>query len=118
MPESIGVLKSLRSLIQRRSIGARRRFLGSWQADSEAVPGKRARISRNLFRRTCGHDFSSIISATGSQIDYVISARDDVKVVFDNHNGIPGIGEMIQQFEKLFDVVEMQARRRFIHDVE
>ena len=61
---------------------------------------------------------SSGVPPFGSQVDDVVGGLDHVHVVLDQHHGVAGIDEPVQRCQQTFDVREMQARRRFVEDVD
>ena len=57
-------------------------------------------------------------TSLGTEVEDPVGALDDVKVVFDHDDGIPGIGKPLQDIKQLLHVGKMQACRRFVQDVE
>jgi len=48
----------------------------------------------------------------------VIGDLDDVEVMFNDNDSISAVGEFVQHFQQQSDVLEVQARRWFVEDVE
>ena len=46
------------------------------------------------------------------------SSLDDVEIVFDDDDGIAAIAQAMQYAEQLFDVMEVQAGRRLVEDIQ
>ena len=63
-------------------------------------------------------DFDLMINILRAEIDDIISGFDDVKVMFNDDDGVPGINKAIDNIEKFLDIAEMKPRRGFIKDVE
>lgn len=66
---------------------------------------------------TLSNDGTAAMPAFGTQIDHVVSALDHIEVVLDHDNGVSCVDQALEHFEKLADVVEMQACRRFVKDI-
>ena len=56
--------------------------------------------------------------ASGPEIDHPVGELDDVEVVLDQHERVPGIDEPVEHLRELADVVEVQAGGRLVHHVE
>jgi hypothetical protein len=69
---------------------------------------------RNLFRRSFGNDSTTFIAGFRTQINHPIRAFDHIQVVFDDHHGMAGINEALKNLQQHANVVEVQARRRFV----
>ena len=53
-----------------------------------------------------------------SQIDHMVGHFDDVQMMLDQENGVPGIDELVQRLQQTFDVGQVQTGRRFIENVD
>ena len=73
---------------------------------------------RHLFRAPFRDDLSTRRATFRTEVDDPIGGFDHIQVVFHDHQRVSGIHQFVQHGEQLFDVVEMQARRRFIENVE
>jgi hypothetical protein len=58
------------------------------------------------------------VAALGAQIGDPIRDLDDFEVVLDDEHRVAGLDQCPQHFEEFSDIVEMQARRRLVEDVE
>ena len=73
---------------------------------------------RYLLRCSLCDDESTTTSTFRSEIQNVVHGLDDVEVVFDDEDGIAFVYEALEDFEQALNVVEVEARRRFIENVE
>ena len=48
----------------------------------------------------------------------MVGGLDDVEVVFDDEHRVAGIDQALQHDEQLPHILEVQARRRLVEDVE
>ena len=53
-----------------------------------------------MFGSPLGHDPASGVPAFRSQVDDVIGGLDDIEVVLDDDNGVPGVDELLEASEK------------------
>src|SRR5438034_11565486 len=58
------------------------------------------------------------VAPLGAEIDDPVGGLDDFEVVLDDEDRVAGLDEGVQHFEELFDVLEMEPRRRLIQYVE
>jgi hypothetical protein len=65
-----------------------------------------------------GHDLAAAVAAFGAEVDDPVGGLDDVEIVLDHHDRVALVDQLVQHFQQLGDIVEMQARRRFVEDVE
>ena len=72
----------------------------------------------HLLRRALGHDGPAAFAAFGAEVDDPVGGLDDVEVVLDHEERVAGSAEFEEDFQELVHVVEMQARGRFVEDVE
>ena len=61
---------------------------------------------------------AAAVAAFRPQVDDPVGGLDHLQIVLDHHHGVAGVDQLVQHFEQLGDVVEMQARRRLVEDVE
>ena len=73
---------------------------------------------RDGFGSPLRHDAAPRLAALGPEVDYVIGRLDDVQIVLDDHDRVPLIDQLVQDVEQLVRVVEVQAGRRLVEDVE
>ena len=72
----------------------------------------------DILRRTGRHDLAAAAAALGAEVDDPVRAFDDIEVVLDDHDRVAGIAQAVEHLEQLRDIVEVQARRRLVEDVE
>ena len=70
------------------------------------------------FWHTGGQDLPSAVSSFGAEIDDPVGSFYDVKVVFDDDDGVAVIGQSMQHAEQHLDVLEVQAGGRFVENVQ
>src|SRR5688572_17556181 len=99
--------------------GARppRAALGS-KVGGEILAGVGGGRLRHLFRRARRHHAAALVAALGAEVDDPVSSLDDFEVVLDDDHGVPLVHQLMQHFEKLSHIFEMQASGRFVQDVE
>src|SRR5687768_10584790 len=73
---------------------------------------------RNLFRRARRHDAAALVATLGPEVDDPVSSLDDFEIVLDDDHGVPLVHQLMQHFEKLSHILEVQAGGRFVQDVE
>lgn len=56
--------------------------------------------------------------ALETQVDHVIGGLDHIEMMFDDHNGMPGVDEAVERVEQLLDIRKVQSRGRLVQDVE
>ena len=81
-------------------------------------PGGRRFIPGDLLRRALRDDSASGRSAFGAEIDHEIRRFHDVEVVFDDHDRIALVDELVEDVEQLPCVLEMEPGRRLVEDVK
>ena len=72
----------------------------------------------DLLGRPLADDQSPAPSAVGTEVDHPVGGLDDIEIVLDDDDRVAARGESVQHGKELADVVEMQAGRRFIEDIE
>ena len=60
------------------------------------------------------HKRAAVLSATGSQIQDVIRALQNVQVVFNDHHGVALLQQCVEGLKQFGDVVHVQARGGFV----
>ncbi len=92
--------------------------------DRSGCPSRRPfvfRVSRlldDLFRRSFGDDPAPFVSRFGAQVDNPVGRLDHVEIVLDDDDRVALLDEAVEHLEQLVDVVEVQAGRRLVEDVE
>ena len=69
---------------------------------------------RHLLGCAFGHDTAAPFAPLGSQVDDVVGRLDDIKVVFNDNDGIPLVDKLVQNVEQLPGILEVQAGRRLV----
>ena len=72
----------------------------------------------DLLGRAGDDDLAAAVAAFGTEVDDAVGGLDDVEVVLDHEHGVAGVDEALQHDEQLAHVVEVQAGRRLVEDVE
>ena len=57
-------------------------------------------VAGNLFGAPDSDDLSPFVSPLGAEIDQIIGALDDMHVVFDHHDGVAAIDQLVQDLEE------------------
>jgi hypothetical protein len=84
----------------------------------EYLPGIRLLISRYGFWCSLDHNSPARFTALWAQVDDPVSLLDDVQVMLDDQDGIAKRHQALQHVEQLPHVIEMQASRGFIENIE
>ena len=71
-----------------------------------------------LFRGAFGDDVAAARAALGAEVYDPVRGFDHVQVMLDDHDGIAVIAQPMQDFEQLLNIVEMQAGRGFVEDIQ
>ena len=75
-------------------------------------------FSRDHFWSARDHDASAAVAALGAEVDHPVGGLHHVHVVLDDHHGIAGVAQAVQDFQQQLDVVEVQAGGGLVQDVE
>src|SRR5690625_2206347 len=94
-----------------------RQFPERLEAAEETAGGRRF-VRRHLLGRALGHDGAAAHPAVRTEVDYPVGRLDDVDVVLDHDEAVAAVDQPVQHVQQLADVLEVQARRRFVQDVE
>ena len=97
---------------------ASRRAARTHERAREETPRVRLLRLRDLLRRAGGDDLAAAVAAFGAEIDDPVGGLDHVEVVLDHDDGVAVVAQAMQHVEQLLDVVEVQAGRRLVEDVE
>ena len=54
------------------------------------------------------------VAAFGAKVDQPVAGVDHIEIVFNNHNGVPGIEQLVEGSEQLGDVVKVQTGGRLV----
>jgi hypothetical protein len=61
---------------------------------------------------------AAAVAAFGAEVDDPVGGLDDFEIVLDHDDRVALVDQLVQHFEQLGDVVEMQAGGRLVEDVE
>ncbi len=75
-------------------------------------------MAGDFFRRAHGDDFSTPGPPFRSHFDDMVGALDDIKVVFNDDDGISHINEAHEDVQEFLDIGEVKADRRFVQDIK
>ena len=71
------------------------------------------------FLRGAGHYDGAAAAATfRPHIDDVVGYFDDVQVVLNDDDGVTLVNEFVEDFQQVADILKVEARGRFIQDVD
>src|SRR5262249_21442786 len=101
-------------LLERRSALA----VDLWQQVGQELASVRAGRLRDRFGRPLGHDVAPVLSTFGAEIDHPIGCLHHVEMVLDDEDRIARVDETVEHREELLDVVEVEAGRRLVEDVQ
>ena len=65
-----------------------------------------------------GDDFAAAVAAFGAEVDDPVGGLDDFEIVLDDDHRVALVDQLVQHFEQLRHVVEVQAGGRLVEDVE
>ena len=65
-----------------------------------------------------GDDAATAFAAFGAEVEDVVGVADDVEVVLDDDDGVAEVGEAVEDFEELADVVEVEAGGGLVEEIE
>src|ERR1039457_3989315 len=82
------------------------------------MPGDGPRGSRDLLGRSGRDQVASPRPALRPEIDHVVGRLHDVEVVLDDHHRVAAVDEGVQHLQELLHVVEVEARRGLVEDVD
>ena len=72
----------------------------------------------DVFRSPPRNNSATATTTLGTQVDHVVGGLNHVQVVLDDHNRVALVDKFVQHVEQLVGVLEVQAGRRFVEDVE
>ena len=88
------------------------------QNSRQHLPRIRFFHTRDLLGRALRDDAAAAFAAFGAEVNDPVGLLDHVEVVLDDQDGVAEIDEAIQDVEQFLHVVEVQARRGFVENVE
>ena len=72
----------------------------------------------DILGRAGRDDAPAAVAAFGAEVDDPVGGLDDVEVVLDDDDGVARVDQLVQHFEELCDVVEVEAGGGLVEDVE
>src|ERR1700675_1811998 len=84
----------------------------------EKAAGMRLRVAGDLLRRARGDDLPALVAALGAHVDDPVGGFDDVEIVLDDQERSAALLQFAKGREKFGDVVEMQAGRGLVQNIE
>ena len=76
------------------------------------------RLPCDGFRSPRRDDFAAAVAAFGAQVDDPVGGLDDFDIVLDDDHRVALLDELVQHLEQLAHVVEVQAGRGLVEQVE
>src|SRR5580658_6829017 len=61
---------------------------------------------------------ASVFAAFGAQVQDPVGVADDVEIVLDDDDGVAEVGEAVEDFEELADVVEVETGGGLVEEIE
>ena len=87
-------------------------------AAAGVVAARLACCAHDVFRRAGGHDVAAAVARLGAHVDDPVGRLDHVEVVLDHDDGVAQVDQPIEHVEQLGHVVEVQAGRRLVEQVQ
>ena len=81
-------------------------------------PARATSPGDHVFRRALRDDLAAADAGLRAEVDDPVGRLDDVEIVLDDDDRVAEIDQAVQHVEQLADVVEVQAGRRFVEQVE
>src|SRR5262245_52697897 len=100
------------------SFGALRLASGRGEEVGEEAAGRRYVMASHLLWRPFGHYPPARGPALRTEVNHMVGALDHVQVVLDDDDGVALVDELREHVEQLPRVLEMQAGRGLIKNVE
>src|ERR1700746_2888966 len=88
------------------------------QHGAKVGPRPRRLARGDILRPPRGNDGPTPLSALGAEVDHPVGGLDDIEIVLDDYHGIAFITQPEQHLQQLLYVVEVEAGRRLIEQVE
>ena len=71
-----------------------------------------------FLRRAFEHDRAAFAAAFGTHVNDPIGVLDDVQIVLDDNDRVARVHEAVDDLHEVTDIGHVQARGRFVHDVD
>src|SRR5438552_17868249 len=88
------------------------------QSRTQVLASMAGRATRDCLGCALRDNLAAGIAALGTEIDEPITGFDDIKVMLDDQESVAGSAQLEKHFEQLGHIMEMEAGRRFIQDIE
>ncbi len=75
-------------------------------------------VFHHFFRRPLHDDVSAVDTGLWTEIDDPVGRLNDIEIVFDDDNRVPLLDEAGEHLQQFGDVVDVQAGRGFIQQIE
>ena len=73
-------------------------------------------VLRDFLGRAGGDDLSAFFAGLGSDVDDMVGGFDHFHIVLDDHEGVSGVDETVEDAEEARDVVEVESGGRFVEE--
>src|SRR5689334_6433900 len=97
---------------------ARLSALPSREQRTQELTSVRRRHLGDVFWCSGGNDHSAAVAPVRTEIDDPVGGLDDVEVMLDDEHGVAAIDETVQHIEQDANVLEVEASRRLVENVE
>src|SRR5260221_10574843 len=84
----------------------------------QELPRITPRRLHDVFRPAPGDHFAAAVAAFWAEVDYPVGGFYHFEIVLDHDDGVALRHQLVQHFQQLLYVVEMQPRRRLVQDIE
>ena len=84
----------------------------------EELAGIAPLLAHAVFGRAGEDDLAAAIAAFGPEVDDPVGGLDDFEIVLDDDDRVALVDQLMQHFEQLAHVVEMQAGGRLVEQIE
>jgi hypothetical protein len=71
-----------------------------------------------LLGRAPGNDLAAQIASFRAQFNDPVGGHDHIQVVLDHDHGVAVVAQLVEHFQQVVDVVEVQSSSRFVEGVE
>jgi hypothetical protein len=72
----------------------------------------------HVLGRAHGDDLAAAVAAFGTEVQQPVGGLHDVEVMLDDDHGVALVDQLVQHFQQLLGVLEVQAGGRLVEDVE
>src|SRR5215467_9731682 len=85
---------------------------------AQIPPGEAPLVLGDILGGPLGDDAATAVAALGPEVDHPVGGLDDVEVVLDDHDGVAGVAQAVQNGKQEVDVLEVQPGGGLVEDVE